>query len=341
MAALPRLEIRRLERILKRFEGLRLLVVGDVMVDEYLWGDVDRVNPEAPVPVVQVTRESTALGGAGNVLRNAAALGAVGSLCAVVGDDPAGDRVIDLLKDLGVDPSSMVRVEGRPTTQKTRVEARSQQMLRFDRETDEPIDRPAEKRVLTAIEALLPKTDGVILEDYGKGLLTSFLVRGLMRRTREQRVSVAVDPKFEIGMFRGAALVKPNLREIEALVGFPLRSRADLVRAVQKVRKRLGGSPLVVTRGAEGMTVFEDHEQGVDVPVARSEVFDVQGAGDTSIVALTLAQLAGANLVEASVIANAAAAVVVAKLGTATASSEEIRSLLPDAVASARRAGRT
>jgi D-beta-D-heptose 7-phosphate kinase/D-beta-D-heptose 1-phosphate adenosyltransferase len=335
-----RLDARRLERLVRRFEGLRLLVIGDVMVDEYLWGDVDRVNPEAPVPVVLVARESTALGGAGNVLRNAAALGAGCALCAVVGEDAAGDRVIDLLKDLGVDPSAVVRVAGRPTTQKTRVEARSQQMLRFDRETEEPISRAVSTRLMAAIEALLPKTDGVILEDYGKGLLTAGFVKSLMRRAAEFGVPVTVDPKFEIAMFREAALVKPNVREIEAFLGTKIRTREDLVAAGNRLRKKLGGSPLVVTRGADGMTVFDKEKDGVDVPVARRKVFDVQGAGDTSIVALSLAQLVGASLVEAAVIANAAAAVVVAKVGTATATADEITALLPDAIAAARRAGR-
>ena len=337
---MPRLDSRRLERLVRRFEGLRLLVVGDVMVDEYLWGDVDRVNPEAPVPVVLVTRESTALGGAGNVLRNAAALGVTCSLCSVVGEDAAGDRVIDLLKDLGVDPSAVVRVPGRPTTQKTRVEARSQQMLRFDRETEEPIPRAVASRLTDAIDALLPKTDGVILEDYGKGLLTQTFVKGLLRRAVDSDVPVTVDPKFEIAMYRGASLVKPNVREIEAFLGTKIRTRDELIAAGNRVRKKLGGSPLVVTRGADGMSVFDESDDAVDVPVARRKVFDVQGAGDTSIVALTLARLAGASLVEAAIIANAAAAVVVAKVGTATATADEIAALLPDAVAAARRAGR-
>ncbi len=335
---MARLELRRLERLVEGFARVRLLVVGDVMLDEYLWGDVERVSPEAPVPVVHVTRESTALGGAGNVVRNAAAMGATCLFCGVVGDDRAGDRVIDLLKDLGVDVQGVVRVEDRPTTRKTRVEARSQQMLRFDRETDEPIGRAASRRLLRAVEAALPGSDGLVLEDYGKGLLHKTVLRGLMKRAADAGLPVTVDPKEHVASFRGADLVKPNQREVEQLTGIRIRSRDDLGRAVAKLRRSLGGSHVIVTRGADGMTVFEGELSPVDVPIAHSEVYDVQGAGDTSIAALTLARLAGGSLLEAAVIANAAAGVVVGKVGTATATPDEIRGLLP-AAAEAARAG--
>jgi rfaE bifunctional protein kinase chain/domain len=333
-----RLDPRRLERLVASFDRLRLLVVGDAMLDEYLWGDVERVSPEAPVPVVHVQRESLALGGAGNVLRNAMAMGAQAFLVTAVGDDGSGDRLVDLLKDLGADPSGVVRVEGRPTTRKTRVEARSQQMLRFDRETDAPLPEEALRRLQRAIDAALPQADGVILEDYGKGLLTPAAVRRWMRRFRAAGVPVAVDPKGHLEAYRGADLVKPNVREVEQLGGRPVRSPEDLAAAVARLRRRLGGGAVVVTRGAEGMTVFEDDPAGTEVPIERCEVFDVQGAGDTAIAALTLARLAGASLLEAAVVGNAAASVVVRKVGTATATAREIRRRLPAAVTALRRA---
>ena len=177
MVARARLELRRLERLVRGFARVRLLVVGDVMLDEYLWGDVERVSPEAPVPVVHVRRESRALGGAGNVVRNVVALGAPCRFCAVVGDDTAGDRIVDLLKELGVDAGGVVRVAARPTTRKTRVEARSQQLLRYDRETDEAIAGAAARRLLAAIEAALDGVDGVVFEDYAKGVLAPSVVR--------------------------------------------------------------------------------------------------------------------------------------------------------------------
>jgi D-beta-D-heptose 7-phosphate kinase/D-beta-D-heptose 1-phosphate adenosyltransferase len=308
------------------------------MLDEYLWGDVERVSPEAPVPVVHVQRESVALGGAGNVLRNAVAMGAEALLATVVGDDRAGDRLVDLMKELGADPAAVVRVEGRPTTRKTRVEARAQQMLRFDRETAAPLPDEAVRRLDRAIGARLAHVDGVILEDYGKGLLTPAAVRRWMRRFRAARLPVAVDPKGHLEAYRGADLVKPNLREVEDLAGRPVRSREELEAAVVRLQRRLGGSAVVVTRGADGMTVFEDGAPGADVPIERCEVFDVQGAGDTAIAALALARLAGASLLESAVIGNAAASVVVRKVGTATATAREIRRRLPAALAAAQRA---
>jgi D-beta-D-heptose 7-phosphate kinase/D-beta-D-heptose 1-phosphate adenosyltransferase len=329
-------ELRRLERFLDGFAGLRILVVGDVMLDEYLWGEVERVSPEAPVPVVHVQRESLALGGAGNVVRNVVALGAECVMCAAVGDDAAGDRIVDLLAYLGVDGGGVVRVEGRPTTRKTRVEARSQQIVRFDRETDAPLPAAAFRRLLRALDAALPGVDGVIVEDYDKGVLSPAFARAAMRRFRDAGVPVALDPKQHLTPYRGAALVKPNVREVGELAGRRVRTREELCRAVALLRRRLGGSAFVVTRGAEGMTIFDSDPAGTDVPIAQSEVFDVQGAGDTAIAALTLARLAGASLLEAAVIANAAAAVVVAKVGTATASPEELRARLPGALAAAR-----
>lgn len=333
------LEGDRLEELVRSFARLRLLVAGDVMLDEYLWGEVDRVSPEAPVPVVHVRRESLALGGAGNVLRNVVAMGAESRFCTIVGEDAAGDRIVDLLKELGVEAAGVVRVEGRPTTRKTRVEARSQQMLRFDRESDGPLPPRVSRGLLAALEAALPLVQGVVLEDYGKGALVPRLVRATLRRCAERGIAVAVDPKELLTPYRGADLVKPNLRELETLTGRRIRSDDDLSRAVTALRRRLGGADVVVTRGAEGMTIFPSGAEPLRVPIAGSEVFDVQGAGDTSIAALALARLAGASLLESAVIANAAAGVVVAKVGTATASPDEICALLPRALIAARGEG--
>ena len=330
------LELGRLERVVRGFARVRLLVVGDVMLDEYLWGDVERVSPEAPVPVVHVRRESQALGGAGNVVRNVIALGAGCRFCAVVGEDAAGDRIVDLLKDLGVDPSGVVRDGGRPTTRKTRVEARAQQLLRYDRETDEPIAGGAARRLGKAIETALGEAEGVVFEDYAKGVLAGAVVRSVIRRCRELGRFVAVDPKDTVAPYKGASLVKPNLRELEALAGMRVRGAAELARAVAKLQRQLGGADVVVTRGAQGMSLFTPGGKPLDVPSAPFEVFDVQGAGDTAIATLALARLAGGSLAEAAVIANAAAGVVVGKVGTATASPAEVLAQLPRSLAAAR-----
>lgn len=340
---MARLDPRRLARLVERFRDVRLLVVGDLFLDEYWLGEVDRVSPEAPVPVVHVAEETTALGGAGNVVRNVVALGGQCAFCAVIGNDAAGRRAIDLLKHLGVDPAGLVPLQDRPTARKTRVVARSRQVVRFaqqvvriDRESTAPISADASRRLLHAVQAALPRCDGVILEDYDKGLLSPGVLRSAMRLFRAAKSFVAVDPKRQLAPYRGAALIKPNLPEMEALSGLAIRDRADLERAVARVRRKLGGGQVVVTRGPDGMSVFEGAGPGSDVHTAAREVFDVQGAGDTTIAALVLALRAGATLLEAAVIANAAAGVVVGKTGTATASPDEVRGLLPAAIEAAR-----
>jgi D-beta-D-heptose 7-phosphate kinase/D-beta-D-heptose 1-phosphate adenosyltransferase len=261
----------------------------------------------------------------------------------VVGADASGRRIGELLEALGVDSSGLVEVEGRPTGHKTRVVARSRQVVRFsqqvvriDRETTDAVPASATRRLVRFIDKVLSDVDGVVLEDYGKGLLTRGLLTAAMRRFREAGVPVAVDPKTPLTLHKGIDLLKPNLPEAEALSGVTVRRRADLDRAASKLRRRIGGGRLVVTRGPEGMSLFEGKGPGIDVHTAAREVFDVQGAGDTTIAALVLALRAGANLLEAAVIANAAAGVVVGKSGTATASPAEVRRLLPAAIRAAK-----
>ena len=329
------LDRRRLETLLDELHRVRLLVLGDLVLDEYVWGDVERVSPEAPVPVVHVQDETVVLGGAGNVARNVAALGGTVAFCSAVGDDAAGRRAADLLENLGADAKGLVVAEGRPTTRKTRVIARSQQIVRFDRETVEPLPPDLGRRLLEAVEVALPSCDGVVVEDYGKGVLSGQIGGEAMRRFLDRGVPVAVDPKAALAPYRGATLVKPNLREAEALSGVQIGGAEDLRRAAAYLCEELGGASVVVTRGGEGMTLFEGGGPGVDVHTAAREVFDVQGAGDTTIATLALALCGGASLLEAAVIANAAAGVVVGKVGTATASIEEVRALLPAAIAAA------
>ena len=334
------LDLQRLRGIVQGFSRLRLLVVGDVMLDEYLWGEAHRVSPEAPVPVVRVQRESRALGGAGNVARNVVAMGAQCDFCGAVGDDAAGALVAQLLAELGVAESGLLRVADRPTTRKTRVGAQGQQILRFDHESDAPLPAAAGRALLRALESALPRADGVVIEDYGKGVLQPRWLRAAMQRFRAAGLPVTVDPKDALLPYRGATLLKPNLREVEALTGRRLRSEAELPAAAARLQRRLGGCDLVVTRGALGMAVFESGRAPQFAPAAGHEVFDVQGAGDTCAAALALSRLAGATLFEAAVIANAAAGVVVGKLGTAVASPREIAALLPGALRAAREAQR-
>lgn len=328
----------RVEQLLDAFGKARLLVVGDAFLDEYLYGDASRVSPEAPVPVVRVSGESTVLGGAGNVVRNVVALGGRCGFCCVVGDDAAGDRMVALLEDLGVDPSGSLRLAGRPTTRKTRVVARRQQVVRVDRETDEPLPSDAASRLLASVETALPGVDAVILEDYAKGLFSLEVGRAIMRMAAAASLPVSLDPKYDLAPFPGAALVKPNLREAEAISGLRARDPGGLEAVGRRIQKLAGGADVAITQGESGIAIFEGSRPGLYVPTVRQEVFDVQGAGDTIIATLSLARQAGASLAEATVLAHAAAAVVVRKTGTATADRDELRAALPAVRAAARAA---
>ncbi len=335
------LDLARMEKLVDSFERVHLLVVGDFVLDSYVWGDVDRVSPEAPVPGVRVQEETEVLGGAANVVRNVVALGGKASFCSAVGSDAAGRRVAEMLSELGVDPAGLVSVEGRPTTRKTRIVARNQQLVRFDHESILPLPDAAARSLLAAVERAIPASDGAIVEDYGKGVLGEPFARSLMRAFAAAELPAAVDPKADLSPYRGAALLKPNLREAEVLSGVRITGPGDLARAVERLRKQVGEGLIAVTRGAEGMTLFEGEgaESGVEVATVAQEVFDVQGAGDTAIAGLVLSLRAGASPIEAAVIANAASGVVVGKVGTATANAAEVRGLLPAALLAAGAAG--
>lgn len=325
----------RVDELLAAFADVRLLVVGDTFLDEYLYGDALRVSPEAPVPVVEVDEAWTVLGGAGNVVRNVVALGGGCEFVGVVGDDEAGEAVASQLAAQGVDARGTVRVAGRATSQKTRLVARRQQIVRFDRETRAPLSASDAEQVLECVEEAIPRVDGVVIEDYGKGLFSVELGRAVMRAAAAAELTVNVDPKLSLEPFPGASLVKPNLSEAEVLSG--LAASDDGVEAIgRRLQKFVGGADIAITQGGAGITIFEGSRPGVHVPTVRQEVFDVQGAGDTIIATLSLAQRAGASLWEATVIANAAASVVVGKSGTATADRDEIRASLPGIRAAAR-----
>jgi len=332
---MSRSDLDRLLQIVERMANVRLLVVGDVVLDEYVNGEVERVSPEAPVPIVHVRSETYALGGAANVVRNVVALGGQADLCAVVGDDESGDRLAALVEALGVDVSNLVVSKGRPTTRKTRVVARSQQVARLDREVLDPHSEETTRRLKANAQRSIAGADGVIIEDYGKGLLAVGFAADLMQCFGAAGLPVLVDPKGTVEPYCGAALLKPNFREAEALAGVEIRGAETLASAATRLRSRMGGGDVVVTLGSDGMVLFSDGAAGVHVPTISRGVFDVQGAGDTTAAALALALRAGATLFEAAVIANAAAGVVVGKVGTATASSREVCASLPQVLTAA------
>jgi D-beta-D-heptose 7-phosphate kinase/D-beta-D-heptose 1-phosphate adenosyltransferase len=319
----------RSEELLTGFARLRLLVVGDVFLDEYLSGDAERVSPEAPVPIVRVRGEAHLLGGAANVVRNVVALGASCELCSVIGPDVAGDRVVGLLDELGVGTRGLLRSQERATTLKTRIVARRQQIVRVDRETVAPLSGSDASRLLASVARVSPDVQGVILEDYAKGLLTRETALPIMREAARLHLPVSVDPKIDLAPFAGASLVKPNLAEAQAISGLDASGPGGLEAIARRLQKIVGGGDVAITLGREGMEIFEGAASPVRVPTVARDVFDVQGAGDTIVAALSLALRAGASLWEAAVLANAAAAVVVRKTGTATATRDELREVIP------------
>jgi D-beta-D-heptose 7-phosphate kinase/D-beta-D-heptose 1-phosphate adenosyltransferase len=314
-----------LARLVRAMQFRRVLVVGDVMLDEFLWGRVSRISPEAPVPVVEVTRQSFHVGGAGNVAANVRSLGGRAALVGLVGADDAGARVRQALERIGVEPQLVVSSDGRPTTVKTRIVAHHQQVVRADREQAGPVGRPALRALVAALRARLAAAEVVIVSDYHKGVVSAGLLRPLRASARARGLSVLVDPKLgNFRHYRGVTLVTPNQHEAEQATGLVLRGEREVEAAGRRMLTRLGCRGVLVTRGEHGLSLCQRGRRALHVRAAAREVYDVTGAGDTVIATLALALAAGASLAEAAVIANQAAGVVVGKLGTAQVSADEL-----------------
>jgi len=313
--------------LFERMRDKRVLVVGDAMLDEWVWGTVSRISPEAPVPVVAVNDHSFTLGGAGNVVSNLRAAGARVAFAASVGDDAEGRRLVELLDAQEVDRSAVVLCSDRPTTRKTRIVAHNQQVVRADWESSEPLAGADCDRLCVQVARLAAECDAVVLSDYAKGLFSPQLVAAV----RAARV-VTADPKPKnIGLFTGVMLVAPNAVEASAASGIPIKDDASLERAGQELLARLGCRYVVITRGERGMALFGAQGERLRVPAVARAVFDVSGAGDTVIAVLTAALAADAPIELALQLANFAGGAVVEKLGTATASPAEILALVGSA----------
>ena len=300
----------------------RVAVVGDAMLDVYLRGDVERISPEAPVPVVRVLDRRYALGGAGNVAQNVRAVGARCELVAAIGDDPGGRQLCSMLGAIDADVASLVTVD-RPTTTKTRIVARSQQVVRVDEEVDADLDGQEVERLLAALRAAADRADALVLEDYNKGVLVPRVIELALSVARERRIPVVVDPKYRnFFLYRGATIFKPNRRELEAALG----ADVDLEHpeALPATFNRLGVEHLLLTLGERGMALISAGGEIKRIPTVAREVYDVVGAGDTVTAYLALALAAGGSAAEAAIIANFAAGVEVGKLGAATVSADEV-----------------
>lgn len=316
----------RLQLLLKRFPKTRILVIGDLILDEFIWGSVERISPEAPVPVVWVERESAMPGGAANVAVNVRSLGGQTSLLGVVGRDAGGERLTQELRVRGIPTEELLVDAWRPTTTKTRVIAHHQQVVRIDRERIQKINQPIRERFIETALRVIPQVDGVIVEDYGKGLISPEVLKSIVNLAKRCHTVITVDPKQEhFRYYRGVTALTPNKKEAALAAGMNITDEKSLMAAGRKILKDLKPKVLLITLGEDGMCLFHSNgSKPIKIPTVAQEVFDVSGAGDTVIATFTLARAAGASFLEAATLANSAAGVVVGKVGIASCSPQEL-----------------
>ena len=328
------LPVTRVRRILNSLDQARVLVVGDVMLDQFIWGSVARISPEAPVPVVDFERESFMPGGAANVARNLTALNANTELFGVVGQDPAAEQLRRLLREQNIGCRGVIAHPARATSVKTRIVAHKQQVVRIDRETRDGLNAPLRKRLLAALKTKLNRADAVIVGDYGKGVVTQPLLEELKRLCRKRGIWLSLDPKPVHHLnLSGLSLITPNRKEAFELAHLPDETRhanpladTNLMLVADRLLNELRPAILLITLGEVGMLLCQRGQKPFHIPTVAQEVFDVSGAGDTVIATFTLAIAAGASPLEAAIISNHAAGIVVGKIGTATVSPEELLS---------------
>jgi len=318
-------KLARLKTLISKFSKAKVLVVGDLILDEFIWGTVTRISPEAPVPVVWVDRENFMPGGASNVAANMRSLGGEVYLAGVIGNDSRGEVLQALLRKKGVHCEGIVADPQRPTTQKMRVIAHRQQVVRIDRELIKPISDAVLHEIRAYIHEILPRVDALIIEDYGKGVIVPGLVQEAVKIAKKYRKIITVDPKeTHFSYYRGVTTLTPNHHEAASAVGFKIKDEATLERAGRTLLKKLRSDSFIITRGENGMAIFQPGKKTVKIPTVAREVFDVSGAGDTVISALTLALAVGANILEAALLSNIAAGIVVGKVGVAVTDREEL-----------------
>jgi len=315
----------KLEEILKSFQNRRIIVIGDIMLDEYLWGKVQRISPEAPVPIVEINTTDYRLGGAANAAVNLNALGAEVYLVGVCGKDSQARIVLQQLQRRKMSTEGIFLVPSRPTTLKTRIGSVSQQIVRLDREETSAIDSSVQKEILAYLTKVIPQCEALIIEDYDKGLLCPSLINEILHLAGKYNKMVAVDPKYlNFGAYCNVEIFKPNYRELEMYMGRLFSDNAEFERITADLRQKMNIQQFVVTKGSEGMYLFSEKKLVEHLPSFAREVYDVSGAGDTVISALTLAYLYNRDIETAALIANHSAAVAVAKKGTASVTIEEI-----------------
>jgi len=317
-----------LREYIDRFAAARILVVGDIIMDRFIWGSVTRISPEAPVPVVDVEQETQMLGGAANVIRNMATLGARPVLCGVVGDDRTGGDILSVLSRMGLKTDGVLRAPGRPTSVKTRIVAHHQQVVRFDRETRSDLMPHQVQWLIEYMGEQLDTIDAIVVSDYGKGVISGDLMIGMraLCESRSVRKIIAVDPKtgnFEY--YRGVDVITPNHHEAGIYCGFAIVDDDTLHRAGNKMLNDLDCRSVLITQGKDGMTLFEKTGEISHIPTVAKKVFDVTGAGDTVIGTLSLGLAAGLDLKSAAILSNFAAGIVVGEVGTSAVRAEDLK----------------
>jgi len=316
-------DIKKMKALVRSFPSKRILVIGDLMLDKYLWGKVGRISPEAPVPIVEVQRDTSCLGGAGNVSHNLESLGAKSILVGIVGRDAEGEWI----KTKVGDRHGIITTEKRPTTVKTRIIAHQQQVVRVDQEQKHPISPALEAQIFAIVKK--EHYEGILISDYNKGLLTRSLMKKILPFAQQKKVPVFVDPKIEnFSLFSPVTLINPNHVEAEQIVHHPCLTNDQVEKAGHKILDKISARYLILKRGEQGLSVFEKDRAAYHIPTHAKDVFDVTGAGDTVIATAALALLSGANIRQAAFLANTAAGVVVGKFGTASLSIKELADAL-------------
>lgn len=317
----------RLKKRITNFKNTRVLVIGDLILDEFLWGDVSRISPEAPVPVVWVKKESFMPGGASNVANNIVSLGAKVGVVGIVGDDERGAILKSELEDKGIDTSGVIVDASRPTTLKTRVVAQHQQVVRIDKEKVDGLNDVVLDKLVDHVLKVIEDIDALIIEDYGKGVITPKLLSRVVPIARRRNKIISVDPKEEhFRYYKGISVITPNNHEASKAVGFEINDEATLLRAGTALLNKLKCRIALITLGENGMALFQKAKPMKHIPTVAQEVFDVSGAGDTVIATYTLALASGASPIDAAYISNCAAGIVVGKVGIAVVSPEELTS---------------
>jgi len=319
------MKIDKLKSIISKFSDAKVLVIGDLILDEFVWGEVSRISPEAPVPVVWVKSESFMPGGAANVANNTASLGAVTYIAGVVGSDERAGILKEGLIEKGINVDGVITDDGRPTTLKTRVVANHQQVVRIDREKIEGISSSALDKIIIYVKGIIDQMDAIIIEDYGKGVISARLLKEILTIAKKRGKIITVDPKEEhFSYYKGVTAITPNHHEAAQAIGIKAKDSQSILKIGKAFLKKLNCEGVLITLGENGMQLFQKNGAVTHIPTVAQEVFDVSGAGDTVISAFTLALALGVDMKDAAYVSNIAAGIVVGKVGIAVITQKEL-----------------